>query len=542
MSRSAALAFLELTLLAVPAALVGVHIVLRRLVFASHAVGIAAFPGVVLGSVVISGLGLAGGFASSIVAVLAIAGLRAARVESGAATAVVLAAALATGSLLVGEAAPGRADPRGILFGSLVAISPSDIVAAGAVATASILLVAGTSRRLLVDAFDQLPGAPGRGRLDLALLVLMAVATVVAVRAVGALLATILMVAPAAAAALRHERITRVYAVAFALACAAGAGGIAVARAFDVPPGPAVAGLAAGALLLAASRVSGLVLATGASLALAVGPAAVLATHAPAPSRPVIVATTPIVGDWTRTLVGGRLSVIVLVPATADVHDFEPRPSDGERVRGARLVVASGGGMDDWISDVARDAGGDASFVSLAPPGAGAHFFHDPRLAARAITALADALVAADPAGADAYRARASAYIDRLADLDRDLAARFAAIPAGRRFLISDHDEFAALAERYGLRHAAVFPSAVEGVEPSVADVAALVRRIRSSGVRAVFVDATRDPRAVAAIAAQADARVISGLRGDSLGTGPASTYLGMLRGNGSLIAEGLGG
>src|SRR5262245_21572812 len=94
-------ALLELVVLAVPAGVLGAFVVLRRLAFSTHALGVGTFPGVV----VAFGLGFSafvGGLAAALVLALGLAALgRQRELDAAAATGLLLAGALALGSLLV---------------------------------------------------------------------------------------------------------------------------------------------------------------------------------------------------------------------------------------------------------------------------------------------------------------------------------------------------------------------------------------------------------------------------------------------------------
>src|SRR5438552_17907391 len=94
-------ALLELVLLALPAGALGAFILLRKLAFATHALGVGTFPG----AVVAFGLGVSG-FAGGLVAALTLAVLlavlqRREELDAPASTGLLLAGALALGSLPV---------------------------------------------------------------------------------------------------------------------------------------------------------------------------------------------------------------------------------------------------------------------------------------------------------------------------------------------------------------------------------------------------------------------------------------------------------
>jgi manganese/iron transport system substrate-binding protein len=80
--------------------------------------------------------------------------------------------------------------------------------------------------------------------------------------------------------------------------------------------------------------------------------------------------------------------------------------------------------------------------------------------------------------------------------------------------------------------------------EPSAREVANIVGAIRKSGVPAVFVETTINPKLMQRIAAEARVRIGEPLYGDSVGTpgSGADSYLGMMRANAQAIARGLSG
>src|SRR3954452_6366716 len=126
---------------------------------------------------------------------------------------------------------------------------------------------------------------------------------------------------------------------------------------------------------------------------------------AAAADRPTVVATTTQLADVAQRLGGGALSVHRILAPNTDPHEYEPRPSDVKAVARAKLVLASGNGLDHWIGEVADEAGGTPRVVTVAPPGSrDPHWFQDPRAMERAVAAIRDAVAAAAPAHAAAIR------------------------------------------------------------------------------------------------------------------------------------------
>ena len=570
-------ALLELALLSVVAGALGAFVVLRRLAFATHALGVGAFPG----AVVAYGIGVSaflGGLVSSLLLALGLALLGRRRdLDTAAATGLLLAGALALGSLLVSDVFAQDARVDTLLFGSLLGVTDADVWRSAAVVGGVAVVALALGRGWLLVAFDR-ESAPVFGfrpaLLDLALTGVLAVTVVATVDAVGSLLVSALFVVPAATARLVARRVPALVAVASALALAESVVGLWLAFRLDAPPGATVAicaavtfaavyawrelrvparrGLAAaglGAALLALGVVGG-VGAAGAG-------AAAAADQPHTSSKLRIVATTPVVTDWVRTVGGDDVEVRPLLKPLVDPHEYEPGTGDAAAVADSKLVVASGAGFDDWIVRLAQGSGG-VRVVALAPtallrppalaragPKRDPRFWHDPTLAAAAVATLRDALAQADPTHAAGFRSRAGAYISRLTGLDRQLRAAVAVVPAARRKIVTDHDAFGYLARRYGIRViGAAIPSTSTAASANARDTARLIDTIRRERVTTLFSEASVDSKLIRQIARETGARVDDGLYGDTLGAAGsgADSYVSMMAHNVQLLVAGMRG
>src|SRR5690349_18810466 len=172
--------------------------------------------------------------------------------------------------------------------------------------------------------------------------------------------------------------------------------------------------------------------------------------------KPVVVATTTQIADFARNVGGDDVAVHQLLKPNTDPHDYEPRPSDIRDTADARVVFENGEGLDHWMGDIVDKSGADAAVVDLgaAVPvkrTGDAHWWHDPRNARAAVLAIRDALARADPPHTADYDRRAERYVERLDALDSGIQRCFAAVPAGERKLVTDHDAFGYFAARYGI-------------------------------------------------------------------------------------------
>ncbi|HEV8151325.1 MAG TPA: zinc ABC transporter substrate-binding protein, partial [Solirubrobacteraceae bacterium] len=315
------------------------------------------------------------------------------------------------------------------------------------------------------------------------------------------------------------------------LAAAEGVAGLWLSYVTDAPPGATIAVLGGAVFALVAwAQSAGARTRVALAVAAAAGLAAAGFAMGPETStdRPQVVATTTQLGDVARAIAGHAAHVTQLLQPAADPHEYEPRPSDVRAVSSADLILASGRHLDDWIGDVAGEAGAGGEVVRIgdAVPdrvrtdeGLDPHWWHDARNMAAAARMIGDRLAPEVGADAPAVRRRAAAYARRAERLDAAITRCMARVPRDRRKLVTDHDAFATFAARYDLQVVgAVIPSRTTQAQPSAGDVARLTRLIRREHVRAVFPERAVDPRLARALAEQAGARVGGQLYADALG------------------------
>jgi ABC-type Mn2+/Zn2+ transport system permease subunit len=246
-------ALIEVLLVSVAAGLLGTWIVLRGLAFYTHAVAAAAFPGLVLAA----GLSfppMAGAIGTGALVAAGVGGLSARRRASyDVATALALVGALVAGVVLASNVFHSGSEVDSLLFGSLFALTDADLVLA---AVASILALAATltlGPRWLATGFDA-TGARAvgvRSRMpDFVLLALVAFAAVATLAAVGALLATALLVVPAATARLWTNRLLPWQCLSVLFVAVEGLAGVWLSVRTNAPPGAAVAALGGGVFVL----------------------------------------------------------------------------------------------------------------------------------------------------------------------------------------------------------------------------------------------------------------------------------------------------
>lgn len=230
-------------LVGVACAVVGSFVVLKGMSFIGDAVSHAAFPGIViaymLGLPIIFGGAIAAiGTALGIGALTRRSGLRADSIIG-----VLFAGMFALGVALFSSIPNYVGDLFAFLFGDVLGISVSDMIALSVLVIALLLVIRALWKELLFATFDPLgagaAGLPVR-RLDDLLLILIAVTIVISLQAVGIVLVVAMITTPAATAQLLVKRFSQMIGVAALIGVTAAVAGLYLSYALDLASGAAI--------------------------------------------------------------------------------------------------------------------------------------------------------------------------------------------------------------------------------------------------------------------------------------------------------------
>ena len=267
----------------------------------------------------------------------------------------------------------------------------------------------------------------------------------------------------------------------------------------------------------------------------------------------VVVATTGILGDVAKRIVGDRGRVRTLIPPGIDPHDYQPSAADVGRLVDADLVVANGLGLEEGLAQILDAAAADGANVltvgDMVEPRIerggvpDPHFWLDPALLGIGAVEIGNALSAVDDSADWAGRgADVSTELTRLGD---EIERLLSDLAAERRLLVTNHDSLAYFARRFDFEVlGTIIPGGSTVASPSPADLADLVAAIEGRDVQAIFAETTEPDDLAAALAEEVghDVAVVELYTG-SLGEpgSTADTYAGMMRVNAERIAEALG-
>jgi ABC-type Zn uptake system ZnuABC Zn-binding protein ZnuA len=273
-----------------------------------------------------------------------------------------------------------------------------------------------------------------------------------------------------------------------------------------------------------------------------------------------ILTTTSFVHEVVSAVSGDEVRVERLLPLGVDPHAFEPNPGDLRALADADLVVINGLGLEEFLEEMLRNAGGAERVISLSqgidPLTFGAtsrkdgehaeavspdpHVWLDPVRMTRWTQNAVEALAAIDPDHAQRYIARGEAHVQMLQELHAWILSEVDSIPLSGRILVTDHEALRYFADRYRFEIVgAIIPAYSTAAEPSAQELARLERRVRSAGARAVFVGAGINPDTAAQLAADTGLQLVPLYLGSLTGPeGPAGTYEELMQYNVRAIVE----
>jgi len=226
--------------------------------------------------------------------------------------------------------------------------------------------------------------------------------------------------------------------------------------------------------------------------------------------------------EWAalaQELAGDKGSVYSATNALQDVHKVEARPSLIARIRSADLLICSGSELEiGWLpllltqSGNARIQPGSAGYLEASQfvpkleipkvvdralgdvhPSGNPHVHLDPRNIAKVADVLTERLVQLDPANAEAYKARASVFLERwraaLSRWEKE-TVRLKGVP-----VVVYHKDMSYFINWAGMREAGSLEPK-PGLPPTPAHLAELVERMKRDPAKVIVYSPYNSPRA----------------------------------------------
>jgi zinc transport system substrate-binding protein len=263
------------------------------------------------------------------------------------------------------------------------------------------------------------------------------------------------------------------------------------------------------------------------------------AAGASADGEPTVVASFYPLAFVAQRVGGSDARVQDLTPPGVESHDLELTARQVGDIAAADLIVYEKGFQPSVDEAVDQNASGAqveiTDVVSLERHG-DPHVWLDPTRLAAITHAVADSLAEVAPEHADAFQQRAVALAAELTALDEDFRTGLA--ECERTTVVTSHDAFGYLADRYGLEMVGI--SGLEpDAEPSPARLKEVQRVIDDTGVTTVFYERLVSPAVAQTLAVDLgiSAAVLDPVEGLTEET-ESEDYLSLMRANLAALEE----
>lgn len=266
-----------------------------------------------------------------------------------------------------------------------------------------------------------------------------------------------------------------------------------------------------------------------------------------------VLTTFTILSDMANNIACGYLEIDSITKVGAEIHGYEPTPSDVAKAQDADLVIYNGLGLERWfekfmtnVQDVTSINASDG--VNLIPIAEGdyidkpnPHAWMSPKNAHLYVQNMLAAFIVLDPEHEAEYTANAAAYSAQLDAVDTFLRDNLAAVPVEHRFLVSCEGAFSYLTRDYDLQELYMWPiNADQTGTPK--QIAKVIDNVQDNAIPAVFCESTVNNDPMLAVSQQTGARFGGMMYVDSI-TGPdgeAPTYLKLLERDAATLVSGL--
>ncbi|ACA99724.1 MULTISPECIES: metal ABC transporter substrate-binding protein [Cyanophyceae] len=269
--------------------------------------------------------------------------------------------------------------------------------------------------------------------------------------------------------------------------------------------------------------------------------------------RKKVLTTFTVIADIAQNVAGDKLIVESITRIGAEIHGYEPTPSDLVRAQDADLLLYNGMNLERWFEQFLGNLNdvpavivtegiepipiAEGPYTDKPNP----HAWMSPKNALVYVENIRQAFVALDPDNAATYNANAAAYSAELEAIAAEFEADLNLVPAAQRFLVSCEGAFSYLAQDYGLEEIYIWPiNAEQQFTPK--QVQSVITQVEANDVPTIFCESTVSDEGQKEVAKATGARFGGNLYVDSLSTpdGPVPTFLDLLEYDVRTIANGL--
>lgn len=264
------------------------------------------------------------------------------------------------------------------------------------------------------------------------------------------------------------------------------------------------------------------------------------------------VSTITIINDIVKNIGKDKVEATSICGVGVDPHTYHSKPSDPRLVSQSDIVFINGFGLEHWMEEMIRGAGGNKKVVTVTEgitpmtdeKGFGdpdPHAWFDVKNVKIYAENVAKGLIEIDKDNESFYKANLEEYKQKLDSLDNWIKVKLDSIPEEHRVLITSHDAFRYFGRAYGLDVRGLQGISTEA-KIRTEDLKNLVDFINERKLKSVFIETSVNPKTLEQISSETSAKVGGTLYSDSIGNDntPEGTYVGAVTHNVNTIVHAL--
>jgi zinc transport system substrate-binding protein len=245
-----------------------------------------------------------------------------------------------------------------------------------------------------------------------------------------------------------------------------------------------------------------------------------------------IMATIFPLKEFSQAVLGDKGEVYMLLPPGAEIHSWQPKPSDLVKLSTADLFVYIGGGLEPWVEDILRSVrnpnlkiveaskglsllneGGESERHEHAASAAHGRETFDPHVwldfgnDERIVDKIEEALAEIEPDRAETFSRNAALYKKKLKSLDEEYRKGLEFCDQ-RTIVLAGHSAFGYLARRYDLKQISLYGLSPDS-KPSPNELIKIIRFIKEENIKTIYYELSVSHELGEVIARETGARTL---------------------------------
>jgi zinc transport system substrate-binding protein len=230
--------------------------------------------------------------------------------------------------------------------------------------------------------------------------------------------------------------------------------------------------------------------------------------------------------DFARQIVGDKMTVSLLIPPGAEIHDYEATSKDIVAIKESKLFIFTSMEIDTWINDETQIGGENTIVLNLStayvlmdneehdhmihPSNLSynlaeddhdhedeneIHYWTDPTTVIQLIEAILEKIIEIDPQNQAFYEANAHAYIEVIEEIHHELK-EYLEDYEDSTIYFAGHNAMGAFAERYHIHIVSLFTDFKPDADLTSSELINFVNEVKSANTSYLFIEELVEPKA----------------------------------------------